>query len=289
MSRSRRHVLRLGLAALAGSGVRLAHADSALPFPPVPPTVLYPLPPEPPHGGTAAASSRPFVMIDPGHGGSDPGTIGPHGVEEKTIALATGLALRRALLGTGRFRLGMTRTKDVFVTLSERVALAMRAHADLFISLHCNHFADRAVRGAMIFTLSRVASDRMAAEVANTENGFDRGPVDPALRGLSPDVASILGSLEMRATDLHSKRIASTIVAKFRGQVPLIANPDRSANFAVLRDPTVPSTLIEMGFLSNPEDERLLVSPEHRALIAARISAAAERYFERAPLTRLAG
>ncbi|MGH7101339.1 MAG: N-acetylmuramoyl-L-alanine amidase family protein [Acetobacteraceae bacterium] len=272
--------------------MRAASANRAvprLPLPPTPPTLGYPLPPLPPANAWATDRAPPFVMIDPGHGGSDPGTIGKGGVMEKTISLAAGFALHRALTGTGRYRCGMTRTSDVFVTLSERVALAMHANADLFISLHCNHLGDPRFRGAMVFTLSRTASDRMAGEIADTENSYDRGPVDPALRGLSRDVAAILGGLEMHATDLGSKRIAAEIVVAFRGAVALLPDPGRSANFAVLRDPTVPSTLIEMGCLSNPEDERLLATSAHRALIAARVTDAADRYFQSAHPTRVAG
>lgn len=243
----------------------------------------------PPGGPVPMRETPPFVMIDPGHGGSDPGTIGRGGVMEKTISLAAGFALRAALLRDGQYRVGMTRTRDVFVTLSERVALAMHAQADLFISLHCNHLADTRLRGAMVFTLSRTASDRMAGEIADTENSFDRGPVDPALRGLSRDVAAILGGLEMHATELASKRVATGITAWFRGAIALLPDPERSANFAVLRDPTVPSTLIEMGCLSNPEDERLLASAAHRALIAARVTAAVSQYFRNQHATRVAG
>ncbi|MGH7051452.1 MAG: N-acetylmuramoyl-L-alanine amidase family protein [Acetobacteraceae bacterium] len=296
MSPSRRHILRLGFAAgLAWPGARFARAAPVgraaprLPLPPTPPTLGYPLPPVPPINAWLTDRAPPFVMIDPGHGGSDPGTIGKGGVMEKTISLAAGFALRRALTETGRYRCGMTRTSDVFVTLSERVALAMHANADLFISLHCNHLADPRLYGAMVFTLSRTASDRMAGEIADTENSFDRGPVDPALRGLSRDVAAILGGLEMHATDLGSKRIAAGIVAAFRGAVALLPDPGRSANFAVLRDPTVPSTLIEMGCLSNRKEERLLATAAHRALIAARITDAADRYFQIAHPTRVAG
>lgn len=272
-------MLRLGFAAgLAGPGVRFVRTAPPLPLPPIPS-----------HGPAPTDRAPPFVMIDPGHGGSDPGTIGRGGVMEKTISLATGFALCSALLAGGRYRVGMTRTSDVFVTLSERVALAMRAKADLFISLHCNHLADTRLRGAMIFTLSRTASDALAAEIANTENSFDSGPVDPALHGLSRDVAAILGGLEMQATELTSKRVAADITASFRGAVALLPDPERSANFAVLRDPTVPSTLIEMGCLSNPEEERLLATPAHRALIAERITSAFGDYFHREQPTRVAG
>jgi N-acetylmuramoyl-L-alanine amidase len=280
-------MIRVGFGVgLTGTGAASARARSPLPLPPVPPHFAYPLPPVPPE---AALDPSPMVMLDPGHGGSDPGTIGRGGVMEKTVTLAVGFALRRALLNAGGYRVGMTRTRDVFVTLTDRVVLAVRAHADLFISLHCNHLANPALRGAMIFTLSRTASDAMAGQIASTENSYDQGPVDPAFRGVSREVAAILGGLEMRATDLASKRVASEIVEAFRGDIALLPDPDRSANFAVLRDPVVPSTLIEMGCLSNAEDERLLTTSAHHQLIAARVAEATARYFRRAHPTRVAG
>lgn len=292
MNLSRRLLLRLGAGAGAtGGGAFIARAGPRLPLPPLAPHFDYPLPPIPPAGAAAAHAPDPppYVMLDPGHGGRDPGTIGVGGVMEKTIALAVGFALRRALLGSGRYRVGMTRTRDVFVTLTDRVAMTVRAHADLFISLHCNHFANPNLRGAMIFTLSHNASDRMAGEIASAENSYDQGPINPALRGVSREVAAILGSLQMKATDLASKRIASDIVEEFQSSIALLPEPDRSANFAVLRDPVVPATLIEMACLSNREDERLLRSPAFRALLASRIAGAVDRYFSRQHPMRVAG
>lgn len=220
----------------------------------------------------------PLVMIDPGHGGRDPGAIAPDGVFEKTITLASGFALRRALLATGRYRVRMTRERDVFVTLEGRVADAVAANADLFIALHCDHLPSPNLRGASIFTLSDKASDGLAARLASDENSADRfgGAEVPKV---SPQVAGILASLETRATRVNSATFAEDIKASFTGAVPMLPDPTRSANFAVLRDPSIPSTLLEMGCLTNPLDERLLKSPQHRTLLAEKVTGAIDRYF----------
>lgn len=225
----------------------------------------------------ARAATRPLVMIDPGHGGKDPGAIAPNGVFEKTITLASGLDLRRALLQTGRYRVEMTRRTDVFVTLEGRVAAAVKARADLFIALHCDHLPTRELRGASIFTLSSKASDGLAARIADDENSADR--FGPRLPDVSPKVAGILASLETRANRVASATLADDIRHSFSGVVPLLPDPVRSANFAVLRDPSVPSTLVEMGCLTNPLDERLLTNPTHRAEMASRMTFAIDRYF----------
>jgi N-acetylmuramoyl-L-alanine amidase len=227
----------------------------------------------------ARAASRPLIMIDPGHGGHDPGAISPNGVLEKTITLASGFALRHSLLETGRYRVRMTRQSDVFVTLEGRVADAVAANADLFIALHCDHLPRANLRGASIFTLSGNASDGLAASLANEENSADRFG-GPGVAGVSPQVAAILASLETRATRVSAATLAQDIKAAFGGVVPLLPDPTRSANFAVLRDPSTPSTLLEMGCLTNPLDERLLTSPVHRALMADRLTGAIDRYFQ---------
>ncbi len=232
--------------------------------------------------GLARAARRsqlpPLVMIDPGHGGHDPGAIAPDGVFEKTITLASAFALRRALLNSGRYRVRMTRESDVFVTLEGRVADAVAAKADLFIALHCDHLPSPDLRGASIFTLSDKASDGLAAGLANDENSADRFGA-PNLPHVSPRVAGILASLETRAMRVGSATFAEDIGRAFRGTVPLLPDPERSANFAVLRDPSTPSVLLEMGCLTNPLDERLLKSPSHRTLMAERLAAAIDRYF----------
>lgn len=231
----------------------------------------------------------PLIMIDPGHGGHDPGCIAPDGVMEKTITLATGFALRGALLRTRRVRVGMTRTRDVFVSLPDRVAMAVRAKADLFIALHCNFLSDSAMRGASVFTLSQKPSDALAATVANTENSYDRAPLSPQYRGVSPEVAGILASLTARATRIGSKHIARTLVDEFHDRILLLPDPDRSANFAVLRDPLIPSTLIEMGCLSNSLDTNLLRTHAYRALLAQRMTSAVTRWMTHNQVIGVAG
>lgn len=233
----------------------------------------------PMRAAAATRPARPLIMIDPGHGGHDPGAIAPDGVFEKTITLSSGFALRQSLLATGRYRVRMTRETDVFVTLEGRVADAVAANADLFIALHCDHLPSPNLRGASIFTLSGNASDGLAAKLANDENSADRFG-GPGIKGVSPQVAGILASLETRATRVSAATLAEDIKASFGGVVPLLPDPTRSANFAVLRDPSTPSTLLEMGCLTNPLDERLLTSPSHRKLMAERLTSAIDRYFQ---------
>jgi N-acetylmuramoyl-L-alanine amidase len=237
--------------------------------------------------GPARAQHRlPLVMIDPGHGGYDPGAIAPDGVFEKDITLASGLALRRRLAATGRYQVEMTRSTDTFVTLDDRVAAAVGAGANLFLALHCDHLPKPDLRGASVFTLSETASDGLAAGLASDENSTDVAPDFP---GVSPQVAGILASLESRATRIGSATLAQDIQASFSGVVPLLPDPRRSANFAVLRDPSTPSTLLEMGCLTNPLDEALLKSPAHRRLMAERLTRAIDMYFADYAGVRVAG
>jgi len=233
-----------------------------------------------------AAGALPVVMLDPGHGGHDPGASAPDGVKEKHITLACAQTLRRALEGTGRYQVEMTRTRDVYVTLEDRVAKAVAAKADLFLAMHCDHLPEADMRGASVFTLSNNASDGLAAALAQTENGAD-GVNTPA--GMSPAVASIMASLETRATRIGSATLAQDIEASFHGVIPLLPDPHRSANFAVLRDPSTPSTLLEMGCLTNRLDETLLRSAKHRDLLAARLVTAIDLYFADYAAGRMAG
>jgi len=226
-----------------------------------------------------AAARRPVIMLDPGHGGHDPGAIAPDGVFEKSITLISAFALRQSLVKTGRYHVEMTRSDDRFVALEDRVAAAVSIQADLFIAMHCDHLPSPDLRGASIFTLSADASDDLAATVANDENAADRF-AGKSITGVSPQVAAILASLETRATRIGSATFAQDIQASFQGAVPLLPDPMRSANFAVLRDPSTPSALLEMGCLTNPLDEKLLNSPKHRADMAARLTDAIDLYFQ---------
>jgi N-acetylmuramoyl-L-alanine amidase len=226
--------------------------------------------------GRAHAAARPVIMLDPGHGGHDPGAIAPDGIYEKDITLASAQTVRHALAATGRYRVEMTRSTDVFITLSDRVSAAAAENAALFLALHCDHLPDPNLRGASVFTLSSTASDSLAAGLAHDENAVD-GPA--AYGNVSPQVANILASLETRATRLGSATFAQDIRSSFAGSVPLLPDPERSANFAVLRDPATPSALLEMGCLTNPLDETLLNSPTHRRQMAERLVNAIALYF----------
>jgi N-acetylmuramoyl-L-alanine amidase len=174
----------------------------------------------------------------------------------------------------------MTRTGDHFVTLENRVAKSIAAKADLFIAMHCDHLPSPDLRGASIFTLSSTASDNLAASIATEDNSVD----DEAgyhVQGVSPQVAGVLASLETRATRIGSATFAEDVQAAFQGTMPLLPDPMRSANFAVLRDPSIPSTLLEMGCLTNPLDEKLLTSPKHRNQMAERLTGAIDSYFQK--------
>jgi N-acetylmuramoyl-L-alanine amidase len=231
-------------------------------------------------------AERPLIMLDPGHGGHDPGAIAPDGMFEKDITLASALELRRALERTGRYRVAMTRTRDVFIPLGHRVGDAMDQKASLFLSMHCDHLPQADLRGASVFTLSDDASDSLAAGLAQDENGGAAG--DP-MAGATPQVADILASLETRATKIGSQSLAQDLQTSFKGIVPLLPDPARAANFAVLRDPSTPAALLEMGCLTNPLDETRLRSPQERHKLAQRITVAINSYFDNDAQRQIAG
>lgn len=226
-----------------------------------------PVPPTP-------RAPRPLVMLDPGHGGKDPGAVGAAGTFEKHIALATAVELRRQLEAGGRCRVELTRGGDVFVPLEERVRRAQRRGAALLVSLHADALPDRGVRGASVYTLSNTASDAQTEALARRENSADR--FDPGGRGVPPAVANILASLVRRETRAGSARAARELVGSLKGQVPLLTNPARHAGFAVLQAADVPSVLVEIGFMSNSLDEAALRRADHRARVAFAIRRALE-------------
>ena len=218
---------------------------------------------------------RPLVVLDPGHGGKDPGAVGVSGTYEKHVAFAAAAELRRQLEASGRVRAEMTRTRDVFVPLEERVGRARRRGAALFVSLHADAVADRDVRGASVYTLSASASDAQTEALARRENGADRFG-GPGFGPLPPAVAHILAGLVRQETRLGSARAARRLIGGLRGEVPLLSNPIRYAGFVVLRAADVPSVLVEMGFMSNPADEAALRRADHRARVAGAIRRAVE-------------
>ncbi len=226
------------------------------------------------------ADTRPVVVIDPGHGGVDPGAVGVSGVYEKNLTLDYGRALKKALEATGRYRVVMTRDKDVFLKLRERIRLAQEAKGDLFISLHANVHASGRIRGASIYTLSETASDEEAAALAAAENAADvLAGVD--LTDQTGDVRNILIDLAQRETMNLSKKFANDLVQEVGQETKLLRNTHRFAGFAVLKSPVVPSVLFEIGYMSNRQEERLLREPAHRSKIIDSIIRATDGYFER--------
>ena len=219
------------------------------------------------------------IVIDPGHGGVDPGTTGYRGTREKNITLAVARAVKAGLEAKGRYRVVLTRERDIFLRLRSRVEKARSAAADLFISLHADALKNRKVRGAAVYTLSEVSSDKEAAELAAKENKADViAGVD--LTHENPVVANILIDLAQRETMNYSARFATLLVTQLRRTGKTLRNAHRFAGFAVLKAPDIPSVLIEMGYLSNPAEERLLRQPAYHRKLADAIARAMDGYFE---------
>lgn len=228
-------------------------------------------------------AERPVIVLDPGHGGVDPGAIGIGGTHEKDITLAMAREIRRQLEATGRYRVVMTRDQDVFIRLRDRIAIARQQSADLFLSIHADSMGNRETRGASVYTLSENASDSEAAALAARENRADIiAGVD--LSRESRDVTSILIDLAQRETSNHSISLARALVQEMGREVQLLpVNPHRFAGFAVLRAPDVPSALIELGYLSNAQDEGQLNKPQYRQRVATGIVRSIDAYFARNP------
>jgi N-acetylmuramoyl-L-alanine amidase len=243
---------------------------------PVPPRARSPKKPQ---------SRKKVVVIDPGHGGIDPGTTsGRKRVYEKHITLTMARRLKRELDRGGRHKTVLTRTRDVFVRLRGRIARARAAGADLFISLHADSLPDSRVQGASIYTLSERASDKEAGALAAKENKADLiAGMD--LSHNSKQVTDILIDLAQRETMNHSVRFSRILVDEMRKSTRFLRKSHRFAGFAVLKAPDVPSVLVEMGYLSNAQDEARLTRPRYRARLAKAIARAIDRYFAASPET----
>jgi N-acetylmuramoyl-L-alanine amidase len=231
-------------------------------------------------------SRLPLVLLDPGHGGADPGAIGTNGTQEKRITLPLALELKRMLEVGGRCRVAMTRTTDVFVPLARRVEIARSREAVLLLSIHADAMPagqSHALRGASVYTVSETATDPLAAALARRENQADRAG-GLRLPSVSPEVQRILLSLMRQETRAGSERLARLAVNALDGEVALLNQPLRRAQFVVLKAPDVPAALVECGFLSNPQDEALLRRADHRAKVAAALTEAVHGFIGRRSL-----
>jgi len=230
--------------------------------------------------GARKPNAKPIIVIDPGHGGIDPGTIGGRGTYEKNVTLGVAKELQKYLLKSNKYKVILTRNRDVFVRLRNRVSKGRNAGGDLFISLHADSISRRDVRGASVYTLSEKASDKEAAALARKENkadiiaGMDFGDQ-------SKDVANILIDLVQRETMNLSATFANIAVDQLAAGVTVLRRSHRYAGFAVLKAPDVPSVLVEMGYLSNAKDEQMLKSPKRRRKLVRSLGKAVDGYFAR--------
>lgn len=215
---------------------------------------------------------RPLVLIDPGHGGRDPGASSVSGqVSEKQLTLQFGRELMDALARNGRVRVAMTRDDDRFLPLDQRSALARRLGASLYVSLHMDSAPNPLARGASIYSLSDVASDAEAARLARKENS-----AIARAGGGDGSVRAILSDLALRSQMTASATFAERLVRHSAGRVALRPEPHRFADFHVLRSAGVPAVLFEAGYLSNVEDEALLRSPDKRRRIVEALASTVE-------------
>ena len=221
----------------------------------------------------AQPHARKVIVLDPGHGGKDPGAQG-QGYDEKNLTLAAALALKDRLERTGRYQVVMTRASDVFISLEDRVQIARSAGADLFLSLHADSGPDRATHGATVYTLSEKGETRVGYVLSRhewflmpTTNDNDRA------------VGQILLDLTQRSTRNRSAIFAQDLIERVGDAAPLVPRSQRDANYFVLLAPDVPAALLEMGFITNAADASRLNNAGERAALVDRIALAIDAYF----------
>jgi len=222
---------------------------------------------------TVAPHVRKVIVLDPGHGGKDPGAEGASSYE-KILTLATALAVKARLEKTGRYQVVMTRDSDVFVPLEQRVQIARRAGADLFLSLHADSGPDATTRGATVYTLSAKGETRVGYVLSRHE-WF----LQPTAAGDDRAVSQILLDLTQRTTRNRSAIFAQDLIERVGDSAPLTVRSQRDANYFVLLAPDVPAALLEMGFVTNPDDEARLNDPDERAALADKIAESIDAYF----------
>ena len=224
-------------------------------------------------------ASRPLVVIDPGHGGHDPGA-GAGKLKEKALTLALARAVRDRLVSEGGIRVALTRDEDRYLLLAERTGIARRLGADLFLSIHADSVDGADASGASVYTLSRRGSSEEAARIAANENRADTIN-GVALAQTSDEVSAILVDLSQDETLARSDEFARLIVRELSGRLPMRENPIQSAAFVVLKSPDLPSVLFESGYISNPDDAALLASDRGREAFAQATARAVRVYFAR--------
>ncbi len=248
------------------------------------PTRQTPIPaPEPPPMAQARIDRLVIVAIDPGHGGEDPGAIGPSGLREKDVVLAIALQLRERINAVTGMRAMLTRDADFFVPLHQRVAKARRVQADLFISIHADAFFTPQARGASVFALSdKGASSSAARWMADRENAADLvGGVN--IKAADATVMRTLLDMSTAAQIKDSLKLGNEVLGRIGKVGRLHKGRDEQASFAVLKAPDIPSILVETAFISNPEEEARLRDPQYQAQLVEALATGVQRYFARNP------
>ena len=237
--------------------------------------------PTPPHPGLKPKSTKPLlIVVDPGHGGADPGAIAKNGTYEKNVTLAAARALEVMLIELG-YNVVLSRRGDKYITLSARTEVAQNNNADLFISLHADKHKNRSVRGASVYTLSEKASDAETEALAARENEVDSLFDVSNSDEYEEDVRRILISLVQRTTMPCSAKFAGELIPELKKSTKLLGRTHRFAGVRGLKAPNVPSVLVEMGYMSNDKDRKMLLSEAGRYALMRRVAQAIEDYFSR--------
>jgi N-acetylmuramoyl-L-alanine amidase len=236
-------------------------------------TVPSPVPAE------AAGSGKRVIVLDPGHGGIDSGALSPSRTREKDVVFAFSKELKRVLESGGKYDVRLTRDEDKFMTLTDRLAVTHRSGADLFISIHADILRGKSVAGATVYTLSEDASDEEAAALARKENTSDLiGGVN--LSSQAGPVVDVLIELAQRESNNHAQLFSQAVLEELKPITNFTGKPLRSAGFVVLKSPDVPSILVELGFLSNREDEKKLKDLRWQTEMSEGLAKAIDRHFE---------
>lgn len=219
---------------------------------------------------------KPVIVIDAGHGGHDPGALGTKGLREKKVTLKAAIELRRQLLATGRYKVVLTRADDRYIEHDDRLRVARANSADLFISIHADATEGKTARGASVYTLADRAKNR-SKRIVNSQNWI----MEVNLSEQTDKVGDILVDLAQRNTLSQSTQFADLLISKLGTSTHLLRNTHRRAGYYVLLAPDVPAVLLELGFISNPTDERLLKSDAHRRNLMTSVTSAINSYFDR--------
>lgn len=228
------------------------------------------------------SANKTLIVIDPGHGGIDPGAVRGKKILEKDITLAVAKRIKKELEKSSRYSVLLTRDGDIFMSLHDRTMVARRRPADLFISIHADSIRKRRVRGAVVYTVSEKASDEEAAALAAIENKSDllAGIASIDFERMDQVRTEIFIDMMGNKTQERAIHFSGMLIEAFRGEkVKLLRKPRRHAGFVVLKAPEVASVLVELGYLSNKRDARLLRSAKHQAKLARAVRRAVERYF----------